>query len=246
MADNKRKKIQDLIIQTMKLLDPTGINAKKYADMFAPMSDPQFKKWIEDFLKDEKSNFRLDIQEFGDGSRVLKFENVDKAAKFLGVPLFEYIYIPFNSTDPNHPIRSKQPVLVGYLNIKRVQQLVTKKQGFTKDDNDRDESTGRLKGSSKGGCMTSIENEVLAGMGSDSVMSEFLGTRADNVEEYNAMIQEIAEKGSCRLENCKTGVYDKPSLLRADVYFMCMGIKTDLVSEAYYSIDKVRSMMGRD
>lgn len=246
MPDNKRKQIQDLVVKTMQLMDPTGINAKKYFQMFNGMSDPQFKKWMDDFLKDEKSNFRLDIEEFGDGSRVLKFENVDKAAKFLGVPLFEYIYIPHNSSDPNHPIRSKQPVLVGYLNIKRVQQLVTKKTGLTKDDHDRDESTGRLKGDSKGGCSTSIENEVLAGMGAESVMSEFLGARADNVEEYDLMLQQIAETGNCRLEDCKTGIYDKPSILKTDVYFMCMGIKTDIVSEAYYSIDKVRSMMGRE
>lgn len=243
---DKRKKIQDLVIKTMQLLDPTNINAKKYTDMFNKMSDPQFNKWITDFLKDERSNFRLDIEEFGDGSRVLKFENVTKAAEFLGVPIFEHIYLPHISSDPNNPVRSKQPVLVGYLNIKRVQQLVTKKTGLTYDDTDRDESTGRLKGDSKGGVMTPIENEVLAGMGADTVMSEFLGARADNVEEYNLMLQQIAETGNCKLEDCKTGVYDKPSILKADVYFMCMGIKTDLVSEAYYSIDKVRSIMGRE
>jgi len=243
---DKRKRIQEMVIQTMALLDPTKINAKKYSDMFNGMSDQEFSKWITEFLEDEKSNFRLDIEEFGDGSRVLKFENVDKAAKYLNIPLFEHIYVPHNSTDPTRPIRSKQPVLVGYLNVKRVQQLVTKKTGLTMSDTDRDESTGRLKGDSKGGVMTAIENEVLAGMGAKDVMSEFLGTRADNVQEYNAMLQQIAETGSVKLEDCKTGIYDKPSLLRADIYFMCMGIKTDIVSEAYYSIDKVRSMMGRE
>jgi hypothetical protein len=94
--------------------------------------------------------------------------------------------------------------------------------------------------------MTSIENEVLAGMGADKVMSEFLGARADNVEEYNQMIHSISETGSVSLDDIKTGIYEKPSLLRADIYFMCMGIKTDLVSDAYYSIGKVRSMMGRE
>ena len=243
---DKRKKIQDLIVQTMALLDPTKINANKYQKMFDGMSDQQFTKWIEAFLADPKSNFRLDIEEFGDGSRVLKFENVDKAAKFLKIPLFEHIFVPHISADPNNPVRSKQPVLVGYLNVKRVQQLVTKKTGLTLDDKDRDETTGRLKGDSKGGQMTAIENEVLAGMGATDVMSELLGARADNVEEYNNMLQEIAETGSCKLEDCKTGMYDKPSLLLADVYFMCMGIKTDLISESYYSIDRVRSAMGRD
>jgi len=243
---DKRKKIQDKVIEIMSLIDPTKINAKKYADMFNGMSDQQFTKWITDFLNDEKSNFRLDIDEFGDGSRVLKFENVTKAAEALAIPLFEYIFIPHISVDPKHPVRSKQKVLVGYLNMKRVQQLVTKKTGYVLDDKDRDEQTGRLKGDSKGGVVTSIETEVLAGMGADKVMSEFLGARGDNVAEYDAMIQSIAETGNVKLEDVKTGTYDKPTLLLADVYFKCMGIKTDIVSEAYYSVDKIRTMMGRD
>jgi hypothetical protein len=57
------------------------------------------------------------------------------------------------------------------------------------------------------------------------------------------MISEIAERGSVKLENIKTNAYDKPTLLKADLYFMAMGLKTDLVSESYYSIDKVRAAM---
>jgi hypothetical protein len=243
----KRKKIQDKVIEIMSLMDPTQINAKKYASMFNGMSDQQFSKWITDFLKDEKSNFRLDIEEFGsNGSRVLKFENVTKAAEALQVPLFEYVYMPHISANPKNPIRTKQKVLVGYLNIKRVQQFVTKKTGLTMSDSNRDEITGRLKGKSKGGVSTAIENEVLAGMGADQVMSEFLGSRADNVQEYDAMLQSIAERGNVKLEDIKTTTFDKPSLLLADTYLMCMGLKTDLVSEAYYSIDKIRAAMGRE
>lgn len=241
--NDKRQKIQDMVINTMKLLDPSGTNANKYQTMFQSMSDEAFTKWVQDFLQDEKSNFRLDIEEFGNGTRSLKFENVEKAAKFLNVPLFEYVYIPHLSTNPNRPVRTKQPVLVGYLNIKRVQQMVTKKTGLSLDDTNRDENTGRMKGDSKGGTTTGIENELLAGMGADKILSEISGARADNVTEYNNMISEIAERGSVKLENIKTNTYDKPTLLKADLYFMAMGLKTDLVSESYYSIDKVRAAM---
>jgi hypothetical protein len=225
-------------------MDPTGINAKKYQSMFQSMNDEQFKQWIEAFLQDDKSNFRLDIEEFGDGKRSLKFENIEKAANFLKVPLFEYVYLPHISTNPNRPVRTKQPVLVGYLNIKRVQQFVTKKTGLSLDDTDRDEFTGKMKGDSKGGTTTGIENELLAGMGADKILSEISGSRADNVTEYNNMLSEIAEHGSVELENIKTNVYDKPTVLKADLFFMAMGIKTDLVSESYYSVEKIRKAMN--
>lgn len=226
-------------------MDPTGINANKYKNMFQKMSDMQFSQWIQAFLADEKSNFRLDIEEFGDGSRTLKFENVEKAADYLGVKLFEHVYLPHVSSNPNRPIRTKQPVLVGWLNIKRTQQLASKKTGLALSDDNRDDMTGAAKGESKGGTTTGIENEVLAGVGGDVILSEISGARGDNMKEYDNMLSAIAENGSVKLSDIKTNVYDKPTLLAADMYFMAMGIKTDLISESYYSVEKVKLAVDR-
>lgn len=242
---DKRKKIEELINGVMMAMDPTGINAKKYRDMFHPMSDNEFSKWITAFLSDDKSNFRLDIEEFGDGSRRLKFENIEKAAELLGVKLFEYVYLPHVSSDPNRPVRTKRPVLVGNLNIKRVQQLATKKTDLALSDTNRDELTGTAKGESKAGTMTGIENELLIGVGAEDILSEIIGARADNSAEYDNMLMSIAETGNVKLSDIKTSVYDKPTLLQADLYFMAMGLKTDIISETYYSIDKVRQAMGK-
>lgn len=242
---DKRKKVEDLVIKTLAAMDPSGINAKKYADLFASMDDKQFGNWITKFLDDELSNFRVDIEEFDNtGKRTLKFENVEKAANLINVPLFENVYMPFVSSNPNRPIRTKQPVLVGYLNIKRPQQLVSKKTGLALSDTSRDDLTGAAKGESKAGTTTGIENELLAGVGGDVVISEICGSRGDNLAEYDAMLSSISEHGSVKLENIKTNAYDKPTLLLADMYFKAMGLKTDIVSESYYSVSKVRVAMG--
>ena len=240
----KRRKIQELIDGVMKNLDPTGRNAEKYRMMFSKMNDKQFSEWINKFLKDEKSNFRLDIEEFG--KMQMRYENVENAAKFLKVPLYEYVYMPHVSNDPNRPVRTNQPVLVGYLNIKRPQQLVTKKTGLAISDNNRDEITGAMKGDSKGGTTSGIENELLVGVGADTIISEICGARGDNVYEYDEMLSQIAETGSVRLEDIKTGTYDKPTILKADIYLRAMGYKTDIVSESYYSIDRMRKALNRE
>jgi len=237
---DKRKNIEALIDKTLMALDPTGINAKKYRNKFQTMNDQQFKSWIEAFLKDEKSNFRVDIEEFGDGSRNLKFENIEKAADVIGIKLFEYVYVPHVSSNPNRPIRTKQPVLVGWLNTKRTQQFSTKKTGLALSDDDRDDMTGAAKGDSKGGTTTGIENELLAGVGGDIILSEISGARGDNVIEYDNMLKSIANTGSVKLADIKTNAYDKPTLLAADMYLMAMGLKTDLISESYYSVEKVK------
>lgn len=241
---DKRRKIETLITQVMKDLDPTGINAAKYQNMFVKMSDTQFSQWVTKFLADEKSNLRLDIEEF-DSKRVLQFENVEKAAKRINVKLFEYVYMPHASSDPNRPIRTKSPVLVGYLNIKRPQQLVSKKTGLALSDTNRDEMTGTAKGESKGGTTTGLETEMLAGVDADEILSEFCGVRGDNQAEYDNMMSKIAETGSVKLSDIKTSIFDKPTLLKADMYFIAMGLKTDLVSESYYSVDKVRKAMNQ-
>ena len=241
---DKRKKIQDLIDKVLKAMDLSGVNAQKYRNMFQVMTDQQFSQWITGFLADPKSNIRVDIEEYGPESRRIKFENIEKAADILGIKLFEYVYMPHLSTDPNRPVRTKEPVLVGYLNIKRPQQMVMKKTGLTLTDNNRDENTGAVKGESKAGTTTGVENELIARVGADLILSEISGARGDNVTEYDYMLEEISRSGSVKLENIKTGVYDKPTLLQTDLFLKAMGVKTDLISESYYSIEKLHNAMG--
>lgn len=241
---DKRKAIQDLIDGVMTRIDPTGTNAQKYRRMFQTMNDIQFTSWINAFLKDPKANLRLDIEEFGKVQ--MKYENIEKAAEFLKIPIYEYVYMPHISSDPNRPVRTKQPVMVGYLNIKRPQQLVSKKTGLVLDDTDRDEITGAVKGKSKGGTTSGIEAELLCGVGADEIISEICGVRGDNIQEYDAMISQISETGSARLEDIKTSSYDKPTVLKADIFLRAMGFKTDMVSEAYYSIDRMRKSLKRE
>ena len=242
---DKRKRIEEKICGMLALEDPSGVNEKKYRNFFQTMNDKEFEEWITKFLNDPKANIRLDIVEFGDSNRKLHFENIEKAAEFLGIDLFEYVYMPHLSDDKNKPVRTAQPVLVGWLNIKRPQQLVTKKNGVATSDTDRDEMTNAVRGKSKCGTQTGIENELLAGVGAYNVLSEIAGARADNIAEYDNMISSIAETGSVALKDIKTSIYDKPTLVQADMYLMAMGIKTDLISPSYYSVEKIRKAIDK-
>jgi hypothetical protein len=105
--------------------------------------------------------------------------------------------------------------------------------------------TGVAKGESKGGTTTGLETEMLAGVDADEILSEFCGVRGDNQAEYDNMMSKIAETGSVKLSDIKTTIFDKPTLLKADMYLIAMGLKTDLVSESYYSVDKIRRAMDQ-
>lgn len=247
MADikNKRLQIESLVYRTMNALDPSGSNTEKYKAMFSKMNDAAFSKWVTQFLADPKANIRLDIEEF-DKSKTLKYENIEKAAKQMNLDLYEYVYIPHVSSNPNRPVRTRTPVLVGYLNIKTVQQLQTKKSTGVINDLDRDDLTGIAKGESKGGTFSGIENEILIGLGADNVLSEVCGVRGDNMVEYENMLEAISETGSCSLKDIKTNSLDKPTLLKTDLFLKAMGIKTDIVSEAYYNTGLLRAQFTED
>ena len=45
-------------------------------------------------------------------------------------------------------------------------------------------------------------------------------------------------------EDIKTNKFDKPTLLKTDILFMCMGLKTDIVSSSYYSTKNIRNLLG--
>jgi hypothetical protein len=247
MADIKMKRgqIETLIYRTMNALDPSGSNTGKYKAMFSKMNDAAFSKWVTQFLADPKANIRLDIEEF-DKSKTLKYENVEKAAKQMNLDLYEYVYLPHVSSNPQRPVRTRTPVLVGYLNIKTVQQLQTKKSTGVINDLDRDDLTGIAKGESKGGTFSGIENEILIGIGADNVLSEVCGVRGDNMVEYENMLEKISETGSCSLKDIKTNALDKPTLLKTDLFLKAMGIKTDIVSEAYYNTGLLRAQFMED
>jgi len=112
----KRKKIEEYVLKFFYILDTSGKNAKKYKEFYEQMSDGEFSAYMNNFFKDEKSNFYLEIFPF-------EFEpnlkDIKLSADFLGIELDEYVYMPFEN--PNGPApRTMTPVMVGYLPGKRM------------------------------------------------------------------------------------------------------------------------------
>ena len=108
--DAKRKKVEELIYSVFDALDTSKQNTNFYRQMFGKMSDQQFHTFMKKFLKDDSENFYLEIEPFENEPSI---EDIEKAAKILNVPLEEYVYLPFESTDKDDPIRTAQKVPVG-------------------------------------------------------------------------------------------------------------------------------------
>jgi hypothetical protein len=230
MAVTNRKYIEKLIYDTFDALDPSGVNRERYHTLFSEMKDNEFEKFMKDFLSDDEENFILNIIEF---ENTLKFEYCEAAAKVLNIPLMEYIYLPHLSMDKSNVIISKEKCLVGYLNIKRTQQLLHKKNSLSTSDERRSLATGQVTNEDKNARDSDVEASMLVALGADKILQELHGPRADDPEKRNQLKQHIATKGHAMLEELEGDTTSKTTLNTVATYLLCMGLFNDLITPTY-------------
>ena len=181
-----RLKAERLIYSVMDALDESGDNTEFWKEQFAGMSDAQFKNYISNDFP-----FYFQTGAFKEPS----MDQIVKALDILNVPLLEELYMPYKYKDSNgRPLKSKE-CLVVYLPIKRMKQMLTKKNGMSISTKTRDMKTGLLTGVDKNGKESDREFESLATMGLDYTMDEFARPKADSLEAMAQMSNAILTKG---------------------------------------------------
>lgn len=230
MAVANREYIEKLIYDTYDALDPSGVNTNKFRMLFSEMSDAEFEKYMKKFLKDDNEQFTLDIVEF---EHDLKFEYCEKAAKVLGIPLMEYVYMPHLTMDKKRVVVSKEKCLVGYINVKRTQQFLHKKNGLSIRNEKRSPTTGQVVLKDKNARDSDIEASMLVSLGADKILQEFHGPRADDMVMKREMNQSIATKGYVILDELDNVSTNKVTLNTVNTFLLSMGLKSDLVTSSY-------------
>ena len=225
-----RKYIEKLIYDTFDAIDPTGKNSQKHKNIFENMNDKEFEKYMKEFLNNDDENFILDIVEF---ENTLKFEYCEDAAKVLGIPLVENIFMPHLTMDKSNVVISKEKCLVGYINVKRLQQLLHKKNGLAVSNKRRHQLTGQVTGDDKNAQDSDIEATMLVALGADSILQELHGPRADDAVMRRGMEQSIATKGYVSLEDLENVSTNKVTLNTVNAFLISMGLKSNLVTDSY-------------
>lgn len=230
MAVTNRQYIEKLIYDTFDALDPSGTNSNKYKLLFSTMNDVEFEKYMKNFLKDDNEQFTLDIVEY---EHDLKMEYCENAAKVLGIPLMEYVYMPHLTMDKKHVVVSKEKCLVSYINVKRTQQLLHKKNGISVANERRSATTGQVVDNDKNARSSDIEASMLVSLGADKILQELHGPRADDPIMKQQMNQSIATKGYVMLEELENSPTNKVTLNTVNTYLLSMGLISDLVTPTY-------------
>lgn len=228
ITDAKRAKMEKLIYDFFGAIDKSGTNVKKYKELFQPMSNQQFDNYFKMLFADDKAYLILDIADY---EHTITYEDIERGAKALNIPLFEYVYMPHLTMDKSRVIATKEPVPVGYINIKRTQQTVSKKNGISTNIDSRSAITNQVTGGDKNGRESDLENTMLVSLGLINTLRELNGPRADDSHMKNEMLRDIALNGYTTLENMEDDVMNKTTLNTVSTYFLGMELNTDLVTK---------------
>lgn len=231
----KRKYFMNYLTNMYDILDPSGANSKMLKEKYDEMSDDEFSKAVEEFLNNDRiKGFYLEIVEF---ERDLTLENIFKCAESMNVPLFENVALPHINGDTDNAIVTPEPVPVGYIHAKRMQQTLLKKNTGSFEIEKRNPKTGQVIGDDKNASTSNVETYSMVASGSIMALKEFMGPRADNAKAKNEMIASINRDGFVSLNELSNNQEDKIALNSLDVYFTMQGLRTNLV----YPIDVIPS-----
>ena len=222
-----KEEVTKLVYKFFNAFDKTGTNTKRYRDLFEPMTDNAFYNYIKGLLADENAYLILDIVNY---EYTIKMEDIERAAKVINIPLFEYVYTPHTTMDLNKVPCTPEKVPVGYIPVKRTQQTVAKKNGISTSSDIRSGLTGQVTGADKNGRESDLENSMLCALGLTAVLKELNGPRTDDMVAKREMLSDIAKQGYVRYEDLTYDVNNKATLNVVDSYFIGMGLKTDLVT----------------
>jgi hypothetical protein len=224
LTKQKRDKIEKLVLDVVKAMDNQKMaNYKRYQAMFKSMSDTQFEKWAKTMgheLDDTIQLYQLPFEE-------MKMDQIKKAAQVLGLPMEEYIY--YRHDDPEG-IRTKMKVPVGYVHIKRVQQLLAKKNKYAFDTEDTQLKTGQVSGESKVAAISDPESFALTAINANKALEEFLGPRADAQKSKQEVYSQISRDGYATLDDKTKDPTQSTTLTTINTYLLASGFLSDLLS----------------
>lgn len=228
----KRKEISDFLIKLYDKIDPTGRNTAKFKQKTDKLTDSQFIAYFTTLVNDPKEHLYFEIEAFVNEP---DYETIEDAImNIVGdeyCHLYDYIAMPHLSDDPNHPFITNKKIFNGYINIRRVQQLVNTKNHIPTSVGKRDPRTAQVVQESKAARISDTEQFSLICQHNEQILKEMFGPRGGDPVMRDEMEHQIATTGTVSMDEMTDSKFNKTSLNTANVYFLAAGLETDLVTK---------------
>ena len=223
----KRKEAEELIYRVLDEAEHGTVNSDYYKRIFSNMTADEF---IEFFKR--RLPLRFHIEAF---KVEPKLNDIVNAFDILNVPLLEKVKLPYMyKNKKGEPVESKEALII-YIHIKRMKQMLTKKNNTSMHIDKRDMKTGLLLQEDKGGKETDREFESLAVMGLDYTMDEFARLKADAMQAKSQMTAAILNKGYVTEDDVDLLRTDSLAHNLMNVYLTGAHIHSNLIDIDYYT-----------
>ena len=225
VSPKDRQEIEELIYKVYDTIDKTHTNSDYYKNIFSKMSDEEFYKFFER---------RLPLRFHEDAFKIQpKMYEIVDAFKILDKPLLERVNFPHIYVNSNgKPVQSKECMVI-YIHIKRMKQMLSKKNNASMRVGKRDMRTGLLMQEDKAAKETDREFESLASYGLDYTMDEFRTVKADAMQASAEMIATIVDKGSVSQNDYAVTKVDGLARNMLNVYLLGAGVYSNLIDREY-------------
>ena len=232
-----REEIEGLIYQIYDTVDKTHTNSDYYKNIFSKMSNEEFYEFFER---------RLPLRFHEDAFKIQpKMYDVVEAFKILDKPLLERVNFPHIYVNSDgKPVQSKE-CMVLYIHIKRMKQMLSKKNNASMRVGKRDMRTGLLLQEDKAAKETDREFESLASYGLDYTMDEFRTVKADAMQASAEMIATIVDKGSVSQNDYAVTKVDGLARNMLNVYLLGAGVYSNLIDREYMTPKKKKNKTKR-
>ena len=225
VSPKDRQEIEELIYKVYDTIDKTHTNSDYYKNIFSKMSDEEFYKFFER---------RLPLRFHEDAFKIQpKMYEIVDAFKIIDKPLLERVNFPHIYVNSNgKPVQSKECMVI-YIHIKRMKQMLSKKNNASMRVGKRDMRTGLLMQEDKAAKETDREFESLASYGLDYTMDEFRTVKADAMQASAEMIATIVDKGSVSQNDYAVTKVDGLARNMLNVYLLGAGVYSNLIDREY-------------
>lgn len=208
-----------------------SFNRIQWEKRFAAMSDIDFHEFMKRMKNERDFNISYEAESFTKKDK-MSVSRIKKIAKDLKVKLEEYVIYPHkNRENPDRPIVSKTPLMIIIISVKRLQQMLAKKNKVSSNIDTRNELTNTVTGDDKGGRMSNVQTLSLITTNQYAAVKEFLSIRSDNEKAKIEMFKEIEATGKAHISNYNLQTSDMQSVQAMEVFLKGAGLTSNILNQ---------------
>ncbi len=198
MSVEKRRAVENYVLQHVTTMDPSGFNTQRYQTMFTDMSDEMFDHWM-GMIKSGQTRLYL----YAPNMKVtLSVPNLLQAARDIKLQLFERIRL----WDPvtKRYYLTPHPYLILKLPVRRLKQYLMDKISVPDSDRVTNPTTGQVSKPDKGSAISMTEAQTLDSKGLHKSLTELTNVRGGNQVAYANLRSNLEETGQSSLAEIDT------------------------------------------